>query len=549
MKEKKILGIGTAIFVACILVSSATAVQVSNKKAAYNTEQKTKHNMIEDLLNEDYDNLFGMTAQSDVDIEYLLWTLYDNQDFRDIFSGFRTNIINKINSSFSEDNQSLVEQLFHIEETFSFNSLGCRINNVNYDPEQLAVYIQDKLEVADDLDDLEENYEDDAKLLLNILYSGDENPDPESAGLHEVTEEICNNIASIYRAMIWILEPLLGAVGKVTAAVVYIDILLILLFPVIIPTILFEAALDALEHEPDLRDALKDLYREQGFNGLIAQGWLIVLVYIITEGYLLQTIIEVGKIIILRNWKIESDGSVTIETGQQKPAATFEKKMIKYKGKGLTYKYVFIATVKDFDQVEGNLRDMVQAGWDWDDDGIVDEWTPLSYQREVSTEHTYPTSGTKNVKFLPKDQWGCIGPWSEALQIFVDHPPNKPNIAGTSKVDRNEKVTFTAVTEDPENDDIYYQCKIDGLMLDFGKWFGPYKSGNGFTRTNEQGFASSGDHTIEVRAKDAHGVEGDWGTYTVTVRKGQIKSFCLFNLLNLERFPILARLLQKRDRV
>jgi hypothetical protein len=66
----------------------------------------------------------------------------------------------------------------------------------------------------------------------------------------------------------------------------------------------------------------------------------------------------------------------------------------------------------------------VAYGWDWDGDGIVDQWDDNggSYYpsgQTISTAHTWSVKGTYNIKVKAKDIHGNEGPWSDPLAITI----------------------------------------------------------------------------------------------------------------------------------
>ena len=534
MKKNRVFVLGTVIFAVFLIISSATAVQVANKKAGENLEKNENEKKILD------ENYFDLLANSDIDIESLIMTLYNNQEFRNTLLDYKTNLVTFINNTFSEGNQTLVEQLFNIDETFNPDSIFQRIINTNYESNQLANYIQDKFEVANNQEELENNYQDKAELFLRIAYGGNFKPEPESEGLHEAINEISNGIPTIYKKMIKILDPLLGQVGKALAIASYIIILLILLFPIIIPAILVEAFIDTIEHEKWLIDELCTIFKNSGYNGLIVEGGLLTLATIFLEKYLFQSVIEIGKKICMIDYVIRPSGNVkSIDFGQNTPEPQVLTKP-KYKGLGTKYTYEFKARITEKDIVDGDPRDMVQVGWDFNNDKIVDEWTDLTIERVVETDHTYPTSGPKNIKYILKDQWGALGDWSETIGIFANHAPNNPTITGPNELERNEEGEFRTIAIDPESDDIYYQWKYDGI---FSEWEGPFESEQAVYFITS--FVNSGEHTIKARAKDDNSWVSDWSDeITVVIPKSKSKSMNLFKYLDLDRFPVIAKILR-----
>jgi len=96
-------------------------------------------------------------------------------------------------------------------------------------------------------------------------------------------------------------------------------------------------------------------------------------------------------------------------------------------------------------------------------------------------------------------------------------PPYPPDIiAGPSVGGPGIELNFTAITSDPEGDDVYYQWDWgDG---NFSDWIGPYDVSQpikiGYSWNN------SGDYVIRVKARDIHGKEGDWSdNYNISIFK------------------------------
>jgi hypothetical protein len=65
---------------------------------------------------------------------------------------------------------------------------------------------------------------------------------------------------------------------------------------------------------------------------------------------------------------------------------------------------------------------------------------------------------------------------------------------------------FTAVTNDPEGDNISY--KFDWGDENISGWLGPYSSGS--PATGQHAWNALGDFTVRVKAKDTNGAESDW---------------------------------------
>ena len=64
--------------------------------------------------------------------------------------------------------------------------------------------------------------------------------------------------------------------------------------------------------------------------------------------------------------------------------------------------------------------DDISYGWDWDGDGVVDEWTDFkSSGSPVSTSHTWTSGFTGEIKVRGKDTNDEEGPWSDPLPVSM----------------------------------------------------------------------------------------------------------------------------------
>ena len=94
-----------------------------------------------------------------------------------------------------------------------------------------------------------------------------------------------------------------------------------------------------------------------------------------------------------------------------------------------------------------------------------------------------------------------------ALEVIENEPPAKPGRpSGETSGKINVEYTYTASTTDPDDDQIYY-------WFDWGDgsnsgWVGPYNSGQ--TGNANHTWATKGNYTIRVKAKDVYDHESDW---------------------------------------
>lgn len=88
----------------------------------------------------------------------------------------------------------------------------------------------------------------------------------------------------------------------------------------------------------------------------------------------------------------------------------------------------------------------------------------------------------------------------------LNQPPEQPTISGPSAGGVNIDLNFSAVTTDPDGDDVSY--KFDWGDGNFSDWLGPFISGE-IVETNYTWY-EEGDYEIKVIAKDIHELESSW---------------------------------------
>ncbi|MFH1012999.1 MAG: C25 family cysteine peptidase, partial [Thermoplasmatota archaeon] len=104
------------------------------------------------------------------------------------------------------------------------------------------------------------------------------------------------------------------------------------------------------------------------------------------------------------------------------------------------------------------------------------------------------------------EEWHLLG--DPSLSIAEDSSaPLKPNAPqGPSSGKPDETYEYSAVTTDPEGDDVYY-------LFDWGDgtdsgWLGPFDSGKACESSYT--WTQKGTYAIRVKAQDFHGVVSDW---------------------------------------
>ena len=94
--------------------------------------------------------------------------------------------------------------------------------------------------------------------------------------------------------------------------------------------------------------------------------------------------------------------------------------------------------------------------------------------------------------------------WRESSDYNT--PPATPSAPdGPTEGEIGVEYTFTTSTTDVQNDEVYYMVSWGDSVSD---WFGPYASGEivGFSHA----WSTVGSYRIEVKAKDAEGLESEW---------------------------------------
>jgi hypothetical protein len=193
----------------------------------------------------------------------------------------------------------------------------------------------------------------------------------------------------------------------------------------------------------------------------------------------------------------------------------------------IEYSYTSSATEPDNEQI------FYQFDWG---DGNKSAWLgPYASGQTVTGTHIWTELGTYNVKVKARDIWGSSSAWSEPLSVTItdNTPPSTPQITGPSEGKPGNPYLFNMVTSDPQDQNIYY-------FVDWGDntttdWLGPYVSGTEIHVTHT--WATEGNYTVKVKAKDIMDSESDWGTLQVLMPTEYKFSFNVFLHHLMEAFP------------
>ena len=107
------------------------------------------------------------------------------------------------------------------------------------------------------------------------------------------------------------------------------------------------------------------------------------------------------------------------------------------------------------------------------------------------------------------EEWHPFGDPTLAISTMSEEPVTPDAPSGPTSGRIGEKHEYTAVTTDPEDDDLYYF--FEWSEDDNSGWLGPYESGE--TCTGSFIWEKRGEYQIRVKARDEHGSVSGWSEY------------------------------------
>jgi len=165
---------------------------------------------------------------------------------------------------------------------------------------------------------------------------------------------------------------------------------------------------------------------------------------------------------------------------------------------GMSYSF----SAKSYDE-EG---DKIRYGFDWNNDGNVDEWSGLEDSGKMVTKsHSWNSEGVYYIRVIAEDEYGASSEWSDLHQIIItQYTPPPPNTKPVISIEYpKESDVLSGVVEikgtatDADGDEIQ---KVE-IRIDGGEW-------NIATGTTSWSFQldttklSNGIHVIEARCYD-----------------------------------------------
>ena len=157
--------------------------------------------------------------------------------------------------------------------------------------------------------------------------------------------------------------------------------------------------------------------------------------------------------------------------------------------------------------------EIVPSGWTWGSDHYYfweAGYSAIFYAESNFNRYYHSPEDTienMNISYTVKNSKLIIATLAELAEITDLQAPIKPIITkGQSNGKFGEEYNYSALTTDPQNDEIYY-------LWDWGDntdsdWIGPYESGIECEISNT--WEKRGNYIIKVKAKDANGYESEW---------------------------------------
>ena len=133
--------------------------------------------------------------------------------------------------------------------------------------------------------------------------------------------------------------------------------------------------------------------------------------------------------------------------------------------------------------------------------------TPYYHSSDDTIDHINATYAVKNIRLI-------LATLAELAEASIpSNAPYVPTLSGPLHVVINESGTFTVLTTDPDNDNIYY-------YIDWGDgtntgWFGPYPSGT--SNQSSHKWTSFGNFSVKAKAKDIYGVQSGWSEPLIVI--------------------------------
>lgn len=126
--------------------------------------------------------------------------------------------------------------------------------------------------------------------------------------------------------------------------------------------------------------------------------------------------------------------------------------------------------------------------------------TPYYHSPQDTIDHINATYAVKNMKLI-------FATLAELAEVgIVSAPPAKPVLTGPTTGVLDHLYTFTVVTTEPDNEDVYY-------WIDWGDgtntgWLGPYSQGTDVDA--QKSWSTEATYLVKAKAKDINEVSSEW---------------------------------------
>jgi PKD repeat protein len=176
---------------------------------------------------------------------------------------------------------------------------------------------------------------------------------------------------------------------------------------------------------------------------------------------------------------------------------------------------------------DGNI---ILYQWDWDNDGVYDEYNP-----DPTTTHIFEENGKYPVTLNVKDQYSEND--TKMLIVKVGNiAPEKPEIDGPTKAKPFNYSDYSITAVDPDGDMVY--VRWDWGNGDTYPWEGPYESGVEITESYV--WNSKGTYIVKAQVKDEYNAESEWGELEVKIPRNNMHQYLLLELF--ERYTFLKHI-------
>ncbi len=156
--------------------------------------------------------------------------------------------------------------------------------------------------------------------------------------------------------------------------------------------------------------------------------------------------------------------------------------------------------------------------------------------------HNYGSAGNYTIILTVTDSEEDTA--SDTTWTYINAPPNSPIIDGPQQGKEGLKYTYTAITTDPDGDQIFYIWNFSD-SIELIETLIPLDSGE-ICKLNHT-FAEKGDYTLRVKSRDIYDAESEWSEpleISIPKIKIYISSIQIFFKI-LERFPFFEKILNQ----